>query len=120
MTDRDSFYADVVVNPDVAIIVTNAVVTDSVAAIEVGVWVNGDGAAEYFVAKGDSRRDPRDKNDPEVAFKLALGRAIRQVGRDILSDGQTKVREHDHVARRQAEASKAAFKKRKKAAKKHQ
>lgn len=100
--DKTEFYKHVAEDPDVTIQVANIVVTDDAAAVEVNLWLNHH---ELFTAREVSRRDPHDRNDPEIGIKLALGRAIRQLGRNILAEGQAKVRQTDKVSRRQRQAT---------------
>jgi hypothetical protein len=92
-------------NPDLHVTIANKVVTDDVAAVEVHVWLND---SEYYIGKGASRRDPSDKVDHETGFKLALGRALRDVGRGILREGNDRVKEADAFSKQQKAASDAA------------
>lgn len=72
---------------------------------------------EVFEAVGASRRDPQDSKNNEIGVKLALGRAIRQIGRDILREAQDGVREAEIRRRKQLDAAEAArFRKEAKAA----
>ena len=104
MTTLKDFYKSVAEDPKINLAVTNVVITDDVAAVEVERWINN---YEFFVAKGSAKRDPRDSPDAEIALKLSLGRAIRQLGREILGEGQHLVREVDAIKRRQQEATEA-------------
>lgn len=97
-------------NPELHVTIANKIVTDDVAAVEVHVWVND---SEYYVGKGASRRDPEDKVDHETGFKLALGRALREVGRGLLREGNERVRDADQFAKQQKAASEAARSKKK-------
>lgn len=92
-------------NPAVHVIVTDSVVTDDVAAVEVNVWIN---ESEYYIGKGTSRRDPEDKVDHETGYKIALGRAIREVGRGILREGNERVKDADAFKKQQQQATEAA------------
>lgn len=76
--------------------------TDDATAVEIAVWINEN---ELFLAKAVSRRDPIDPVNPEIGLKLALGRAIRQLGRDILKEANMLVSEQDERRKRQTEAS---------------
>jgi Domain of unknown function (DUF1876) len=108
MFDKKQFYQEVVDLPQLDSRVVHAIFTDDVAAVEVEVWING---KEYYSAKGSARRDPADHHNPEIAIKLALGRAYRKVGREILHEAQGLVRDADHVAKMQKMATLAAIEK---------
>lgn len=88
------------------IFVLQLVATDDVVAAEVGAWVG----PELYTAEGTSKRDKKDKPDTTVGLKLALGRAIRQLGRNILHDGQLAVHEADKLRQAQAKAGEEARK----------
>lgn len=57
-----------------------------------------------YLAVGTSRRDPADKADPVIGANLAAGRAIRQLGRHILSETNKAIRQAAYAAERQREA----------------
>lgn len=63
---------------------------------------------EIFISTGASRRDPNDLRNNEIGVKLALGRAIRQIGRDILREAQEGVRGAEAKRRKQLDAAEAA------------
>ena len=65
---------------------------------------------QVFEAHGTSKRDPHDKHNPEVATKLAYGRALESLGRKLQKQGNGLVKCIDDNNR--------ANKKRKKRAKK--
>jgi hypothetical protein len=62
-----------------------------------------------FQATASSRRDKQDNPNAEIGVKLAVGRAIRQLGRDILHDANALVHMQDE-ARASREAAKARIK----------
>ncbi len=82
--------------------------TDDVVVAEVDVWVDGNNGYEYYTSKASSRRDPSDTPNTDIGLKLALGRAIRQLGREILKDGQALVREAENKRQSQLEAAEAS------------
>lgn len=84
----------------------NIIETEDVVAVEVSTWVG----QSFFFASGSSKRDPADKQNPEIGLQLALGRAVRQLGREILKSANYLVREEDARAKKQKEASEAAKK----------
>ena len=65
-----------------------------------------------FVATGSSRALKEDEFDTQIGIELAFGRAIRSLGRGILSSGNSKVHEVDAFKRSQREASEKAIAKR--------
>lgn len=80
--------------------------TDDVVVAEAEIVL--DGGYEYYAARSSSRRDPSDAPNSEIGTKLAIGRAVRQLGREILKDGQSLVREQERARRKQAEAAEKA------------
>jgi hypothetical protein len=94
---------------DNAIYVISTISNDDVTAVKVGAVVDD---WDTYEAIGVSKRDPRDKPNKSIAAKLALGRAIRQLGRDILHDGHAEVAQADAV-RASQEAASAAGRERK-------
>lgn len=66
---------------------------------------------EYFTA-GSSRRSPEDKDDAEIGYKLAMGRAFRLLGRELLKDGNKAVKKAAKQRAAQQAASDAAKAKR--------
>lgn len=73
-----------------------------------------------YAAQAGARLDPADKEDPVIGLKLAMGRAIRKLGQEILRDGRRDVEKADQIVKRQKEAQEAklvAKKKRSTAAK---
>lgn len=66
---------------------------------------------EYFTA-GSSRRSPEDKDDAEIGYKLAMGRAFRLLGRELLKDGNKAVKRAAKQRAAQQAASDAAKAKR--------
>jgi len=63
----------------------------------------------YEVAES-SKKDDKDRANAEIGIKLAAGRAIRQLGRNILRDANDLVRKQEH-ARLTAEIAKKEKKK---------
>lgn len=80
--------------------------TDDVVVAEADIYL--DEGFEYYTSRASSRRDPSDSPNVEIGLKLALGRAIRQLGREILKDGQDLVREAEKKRQRQEEAAEEA------------
>ena len=54
-----------------------------------------------YAASGTSKCDAVDTFDPATGFQLAIGRAIRQLGRDIYKVGNEKVHAADKVRAKQ-------------------
>jgi hypothetical protein len=79
---------------------------EDATVVKASAWIGDD----YYESVGSARRDPRDIPNASIGLNLAVGRAIRQLGRDILSDGQERVREADEFSKRQAEAGAEARK----------
>ncbi len=77
--------------------------TEDATVAQATLWSGED----YFTAKGSSRRDPADVDNREVGIKLALGRALRQLGREILKDGNNLVRQEDIKRKTQQAATEA-------------
>lgn len=77
--------------------------TDDVVVAEAEVWL--DGGYEFYTSKASSRRDPSDTPNAETGLKLALGRAVRQLGREILKDGQALVRQAEIKRQSQEQAA---------------
>lgn len=94
---------------DNAIYVSTIISTDDVTAVRVGAVIDN---WDVYEAVGISKRDPRDKPDQSIASKLAFGRAVRQLGRDILHDGHAEVAKADAI-RASQEAASAAGRERK-------
>jgi hypothetical protein len=86
----------------VALRVTQLIETGNVIAVEVEATLPD---WEVYTSAGTAVCDPKDKFNPEVGLKLALGRAIRQIGRDILHEGQASVHAADKARKSQEEAS---------------
>ena len=59
-------------------------------------------------AAGTAKTASPDKFDIEIGRKIARGRALRNLGRQILSEGQDEVHARDKVRRSQEEASQLA------------
>lgn len=77
--------------------------TDDVVVAEADIWLED--SSEYYTSKASSRRDPSDTPNSETGLKLALGRAIRQLGREILKDGQALVRQAEVKRQAQEQAA---------------
>lgn len=58
---------------------------------------------ETYKIKAVSRRDEKDNPNNEIGAKLALGRAFRQMGRELLKEAQGMVREAEYQRRSDAE-----------------
>lgn len=54
---------------------------------------------------GTARRDPRDRPDPDIGYKLALGRALRTAARTLLKEANAAVREQEKERQRHLQAS---------------
>jgi len=67
---------------------TEIIESNGVTAVRLKADIGG----KTFFANGTARRDPVDRNDPEIAYGLAYGRALRQLGRVTLHNAQDKVR----------------------------
>lgn len=89
-------------SPNITINVSELVVTDDIAGVEVFISIDG---TDHYIGKAGSRRDPQDRVDHEIALKLALGRALRTAGRGILAEAQKKVRQADKFRKSQEAAS---------------
>lgn len=90
---------------DEGITIDKVVKADGVVAVQVSATIDVGYTVDEYVATGAAKCDPRDKADPEIGTKLALGRAIRQLGRDILKDAQNLVNANARVIRQQEEAA---------------
>lgn len=107
--------------------------TDSLGLDNISVEVLSDGSSSTvarvslndpvtfnsYTAVASSSLAEGDIFDLEVGRNIAVGRAIRQLGRTILSEGQTEVHRRDRSKRKQQTASEQAAKeaaKRRKAA----
>lgn len=64
----------------------------------------------HFEATGSSRRDPSDPENYELGLKLAVGRALRDLGRQIHREAQEDIRIQSDKDKRQAEAQAEAHK----------
>lgn len=73
---------------------------------------------KYFEATGTAKLDPGDTFDEQIGLELAYGRALRTLGRRVLSEGNRGVHLKDKARQAQQEASKAALKAKRKASKK--
>lgn len=62
-----------------------------------------------YIAIGTSKRDPQDEYDPEVGVQLAFGRAVRQLGREILKNANAQVKEADAARLKRAEGQRKAL-----------
>lgn len=76
----------------------------------VGVVVEAQVGYDLFVANGVAKRDPGDDANTEIGLKLAMGRAVRQLGREILKDANRLVSEAAAVKQSQDKAREAARK----------
>lgn len=78
-----------------------------------------DGASRPYYGVGSARLNEEDKYDEKIGLKLAIGRAIKDLGREIEREGWAEVRSRDNQRKAQAEANairKAEAEKRRKAA----
>jgi uncharacterized protein DUF1876 len=57
-----------------------------------------------FECTGIARRSPQDRNDAQVGIELAMGRAIRQLGRQMLHEANEMVRRNSTRDKRQRQA----------------
>lgn len=62
-----------------------------------------------YTAIGSSKRDPIDDYDPEIGVELAMGRAIRQLGREILKNANAGIREADQARLKRAEGQRKSL-----------
>lgn len=58
----------------------------------------------YVSAIGVSKRDPSDRPNETIGTNLAVGRAVRQLGRKILAETNADIRKAAHAAERQRQA----------------
>ena len=63
-----------------------------------------------YSASGTSKCDPVDQFDDLVGYQLAVGRAIRQLGREVYRTGNEAVKKNDRVRAKQAEEAEKVFK----------
>lgn len=59
---------------------------------------------KVYRTTGTSKTAAPDRFDPVVGEEIALGRALRQLGRDLLKTGQSQVHEADKVRELQEQA----------------
>lgn len=76
--------------------------------------INFFGGEDYVSVTESSKRDAGDPVNHEIGTKLAIGRALRQLGRELLRDAQEGVREQARVKKAQEEAAAAAREKKEK------
>ena len=74
----------------------NLIGTDDAVAAEIEVEID---YFEAYKVKAVSRRDEKDNPNNEIGAKLALGRAFRQLGRELLKEAQGMVREAEYQRR---------------------
>jgi len=86
--------------------IANIIVDEKAEVVTAEVGVDVDGV--FYSAVGTSKTAHPDKFDPEIGVKIATGRAIRQLGRNILKDGQDEVHRRDRVRQAQIEQSERA------------
>jgi len=55
-------------------------------------------------AVGSSKASQGDKFDLQTGYELAFGRALRKIGRQLISDGYDRVREQDQIKQSQRAA----------------
>jgi hypothetical protein len=91
-------------------VVVNAITSIDIIATEDVITVVANDFSERHQAVGVSRRHPDDQQDQDLGLMLAQGRALRQLGRNILREANEQVRKNADAARRQEEASQAAKK----------
>lgn len=73
-----------------------------VTMADVIVW---EGLNEVASSTAHAKVCEPDRFDEEVGTKLALGRALRKLGRQLISDAYTTVHERDHERVKQQEAT---------------
>lgn len=61
-----------------------------------------------YVRHGTSRRDPSDTFDPQLGYDLAMGRALRAIGRAVLKDANAEVRKRERRKQSHLAASRVA------------
>ena len=98
MATRNIFAIDI--PADVADVQVEVLHTDDATIVRASALVGG----TIFEATESSKRDHLDKPNTEIGVKLATGRAIRKLGRQILHDANALVRIQEH-ARQTAEAA---------------
>ena len=71
-----------------------ALVTDESTVVEVaGTTLNG---ASPLVAKGYSKKHPKDNPNGNVGYSLAVARALRELAQHYENYAETSARLHDH------------------------
>jgi hypothetical protein len=90
---------------------------DDAVAVKAVADILVDGEGTYYEAVGTSKRDKHDPADHAIGVKLAAGRAIRDLGRQIHRDAQELVRRQSDKAAEQKKAQEKALKAKKKRAK---
>jgi hypothetical protein len=92
--------------------VTVTILTDGdVTVVKAGVILDYDSNSSWFSdyeVVESSRRNPGDPENDEIGVKLAVGRAIRSLGRMIHRDAQESVREQAEREDKQREAAERA------------
>lgn len=79
---------------------------EGTVSVRVEVMIRG----RYYAEVGSAKCARHDQYDPQIGYQLAAGRAFRQIGRKMLSDGNSAVhaadkeREHREAAAATAEA----------------
>ena len=74
---------------------------------------------DRIAATASSSCNPLDHFDYNVGASLAVGRAVRALGRQILAEGHEAVHHNDRARQKQLEAAEKAYKERKKRGKKY-
>lgn len=90
---------------------------EDVTAVRASLNCFGSGMWISKTAVGTAKRHSVDKADPQLGIELATGRALRQLGRELLKDGNKKVNRqkdlHDAEVLAKAERKAASDVKRK-------
>jgi hypothetical protein len=89
----------------------NQLQTDTATIVEI-VVAGPDYSQPPLLFTGTSRRDPRDKPNADIGYKLALGRALRAAGRSVLKDANKAVREQERQRQRNLQSSEEARRRR--------
>lgn len=76
--------------------IVNEYYDGDVAGVEIEVW-DSSTLGGSFTVKANSRRDPIDSPDEEVALLLAYGRAFEKVAKKLQKRANGKVRHNDNL-----------------------
>lgn len=81
----------------------NVIVDEARGVISAEAFYNGANRPYYGV--GSARLNEEDKYDETIGLKLAVGRAIKDLGREIEREGWAEVRSRDEERQAQKEAN---------------